>query len=138
MTAREVTKNRKYFEAVGRRRRSTARVRLYPGGKGEMSVNDLPVEEYFPGEISRIFYRRPFDVTAAEGKFDVSARVSGGGKQGQLEALVHGLARALVKADANHRTPLKKQGLLKRDPRMKERKKPGRVKARKKRQSPKR
>jgi small subunit ribosomal protein S9 len=131
-------KRRKYTEAVGRRKSATARVRIYAKGTGKTTVNDLPIEEYFPGEVNAVFYRYPLVSTATQGKFDISVKVKGGGKSSQLDALVLGLARALVKADEKYRPQLRKHGLLTRDARVVERKKPGRVKARKKRQSPKR
>lgn len=130
-------KIKKYSEAVGRRKTSTARVRLTPGN-GQITVNDLAIEDYFPGKVAQNLYRRPFDATVSRQKYNVSARVIGGGKNGQLEAVILGVARSLAKMSKENRLQLKKHGLLSRDPRMVERKKPGRVKARKKRQSPKR
>lgn len=131
-------KRRKYTEAVGRRKTATARVRIYAKGTGKITINDLPVEEYFPGKTKAVFYNYPLELTASQGKFDISVRVGGGGKSGQLDAIILGIARALVKVDGNYRPQLRKQGLLTCDARVVERKKPGRVKARKKRQSPKR
>lgn len=130
-------KEQEYTEGIGRRKTSSARVRIYQG-KGEMVVNDLPIEEYFPGEVARVHYHQPFVVTTTLDKFDLSAKVSGGGRSAQLAAVVLGAARALAKSDEKHKAALKEHRLLSRDPRMVERKKPGRVKARKRRQSPKR
>lgn len=129
----------KFIFAVGRRKEAVARVRLYRG-KGEMLVNDLPIEKYFPGEVSKVLYMKPFVITKTEGKYYATIKVKGGGKSAQLGAVIHGLARALNKENRElYRPPLKKSGLLTRDPRAKERRKPGQMgKARKKKQSPKR
>lgn len=128
-----------YTYAIGRRKTATARVRLFKG-KGNLMVNEQPIEKYFPGEINKIIYLRPFKVTETEGKYDATIKVEGSGKSGQLGAVVHGLARALDKENPEvYHLPLKKAGLLTRDPRMKERRKPGLAqKARAKKQSPKR
>ncbi|MBI4057723.1 30S ribosomal protein S9 [Candidatus Microgenomates bacterium] len=132
-------KNKEFISTVGRRKGSVARVRLYPG-KGAHVVNGKPVEEYFPGEVAKVLFAKPLQVAGAEGKYWVSAKVEGGGKNGQLDAVVHGIARALSLADPEKfRTPLKKQKLLTRDPRIRERRKVGTGgKARRKKQSPKR
>ncbi len=129
----------KYFEGIGRRRVATARVRIYPE-KGEFIVNDKLVKDYFSDlTLASVKYLLPFKITKTEGDFAVTARISGSGKSAQLEALVHGLARALEKFDPKVRPFLKNEGLLTRDSRMKETRKPGRGgKARRKRQSPKR
>jgi small subunit ribosomal protein S9 len=120
-----------YFEGVGRRKTSTARVRIYPGGSGEFVVNDKPLEEYFPrvGDIYDL--RKPFVATESEGRFDVTVRVNGGGVTGQVGAVRLGLARALLEYDPELRSVLRKRGLLTRDARVKERKKPGLKRARK-------
>lgn len=132
-------KQQKYVFAVGRRKTATAKVRLYKG-KGEILVNDKSIGEYFPGEVVKVEYLKPFVATDTVGKFYATIKVEGSGKNGQLEAVVHGLARALDKENKNlYHLPLKKAGLLTRDPRAKERRKPGQMgKARKKKQSPKR
>lgn len=129
-----------FYQAVGRRKEATARVRLYVGGNGEIIVNDLPVEKYFPGEVAKIAYLRPFQLTETLGRFKVTVKVEGSGKSGQLGAVIHGIARALEKIDKEKYRPiLKKAGLLTRDPRAKERRKAGFAgKARAKKQSPKR
>ena len=123
--------------AVGRRKTATARVWLYPE-KGPLIVGGRPIQNYFPGKVAETLYMQPFRVTATLGKFRAKIRVSGSGKSGQLGAVVHGLSRALVAYDSSHRGQLKKYGLLTRDDRMKERKKPGLLGARKAKQSPKR
>ncbi len=119
-----------YFEAVGRRKRATARVRIV-SGKGVYVVNDKPAEDYFPrlGDLKRI--KAPAEVTGLADKLDVSVLVNGGGITGQSSAVSHGLARALLKMDENFRPDLKRAGLLTRDSRIKERKKPGLKRARK-------
>ena len=119
-----------YFEAVGRRKRATARVRIV-SGKGAFVVNDKPAEDYFPrlGDLKRI--KAPAEVTGLADKLDVSVLVNGGGITGQSSTVSHGLARALLKMDENFRPDLKRAGLLTRDSRIKERKKPGLKRARK-------
>jgi small subunit ribosomal protein S9 len=120
-----------YFEGVGRRKSATARVRIYPGGSGEFVVNDKPLEDYFPrvGDIRDL--SKPLDATESEGRFDVTVRVKGGGVSGQVGAVRLGLARALLAYDPELRPVLRKRGLLTRDARVKERKKPGLKRARK-------
>ncbi len=120
----------KYFEAVGRRKRASARVRIV-SGKGVFVVNNKPAEDYFPrlGDLKRI--KAPAEVAGLADKLDVSVLVNGGGITGQSSAVSHGLARALLKMDENFRPDLKKAGLLTRDSRIKERKKPGLKRARK-------
>jgi len=119
-----------YFEAVGRRKRATARVRIV-SGKGAFVINDKPAEDYFPrlGDLKRS--KAPAEVTGLADKLDVSVLVNGGGITGQSSAVSHGLARALLKMDENFRPDLKRAGLLTRDSRIKERKKPGLKRARK-------
>ncbi len=117
------------YYGTGRRKSSVARVRLIPG-KGEVTVNKKPLDEYFPMEILKREVKRPFEVAGAEGKFDVIATVRGGGTTGQAGALRHGVSRALCVADGEYRPALKSAGFLTRDPRMKERKKYGLKKAR--------
>ncbi len=129
----------KFIEAVGRRKVAVARVRLYVE-PGDYVVNDKVVGEYF-SDIANASakYNRPFQVTETLGKFAVTAKVKGSGKNAQLEAIIHALSRCLVKMDPEMRTLLKKQGLLTRDDRMKETRKIGTGgKARRTRQSPKR
>ncbi len=113
-----------YFYGTGRRKKSIARVRLYPG-TGVVTVNGKTADEYFGLETLKLIIAQPFDVSENGGKFDVVANVNGGGLSGQAGAIRHGIARALVAADAENRPALKKAGFLTRDPRMKERKKYG-------------
>lgn len=128
-----------YVFAVGRRREASARVRLFKGTK-ETTVNGEVIGKYFPGKVNAILWQKPFEVTGTSGKFYVTAKVAGGGKSGQLEAVVHAIAKALAASDEkNFRIPLKKAGLLTRDARKKERRMVGTGgKARKQKQSPKR
>ena len=118
------------FLGTGRRKSSIARVRIMPG-KGNLIVNGKELDEYLPTEVLRIIAKLPFDVTNTNGKFDMIVKVEGGGLSGQAGAIRHGLARALVAANEENRAALKAAGFLTRDPRMKERKKPGLKKARK-------
>lgn len=132
-------RKKSFTYALGRRKTATARVRLFKG-KGDLLVNEQPINKYFPGEVNRIIYLKPFRVTETEGKYYATIKVGGSGKNGQLGAVSHGLARALDKESPEvYHTLLKKAGLLSRDPRMKERRKPGLAQsARAKKQSPKR
>ncbi len=146
------TKLPEFYQAVGRRKESTARVRLYTSikdeitlgekkvKKGEMIVNKRPVQQYFSGTVSEKLYMEPFRTTNTAGRFVVSAIISGGGLYGQLGAFIHGVSRALEKVDKDKfRSILKKKNFLTRDPRRKERRKAGNAqKARAKKQSPKR
>ena len=118
------------FLGTGRRKTSIARVRL-ASGTGKITVNGRPFENYFPLETLRSTVSHPLVVTGNTEKFDVRINVTGGGPNGQAGAMRHGIARALILADANLRGPLKAEGLLTRDPRMKERKKYGQPGARK-------
>ena len=118
------TSAKPYFYGTGRRKKSVARVRLYPGS-GEITINGRSIDEYFGLETLKLIMNQPFGVTATEGKFDVIASVKGGGLSGQAGAIRHGIARALLQADDTYRPALKKAGFLTRDPRMKERKKYG-------------
>ncbi|MEN4013660.1 MAG: 30S ribosomal protein S9 [Chloroflexota bacterium] len=120
-----------YYEGVGRRKESTARVRIM-GGSGKFTVNQKTVEDYFPrtGDLEAIL--QPFEATQQErNTFDVTVVVNGGGVTGQTESVRLGLARALAKMNAGFIHDLRKYGLLTRDPRVKERKKPGLKRARK-------
>jgi small subunit ribosomal protein S9 len=120
-----------YYEGIGRRKRATARVRIYPGGEGKMVVNDKPAEEYFTrvGDLTRLV--KPLEVAGVAGKFDVTVVVNGGGVTGQSGAVQLGMARALLKFDGDLRPSMRKMGMLTRDAREKERKKPGLKRARK-------
>ncbi len=117
--------------ATGRRKTAVAKVWLTPG-TGKITVNGREPAEYFRRKALVVMLDKPFETTSTTGKFDVKARVLGGGLSGQAGALVHGIARALEKADSELRLPLKRQGFLTRDARKKERKKYGQPKARKK------
>jgi small subunit ribosomal protein S9 len=127
----------KYYEGVGRRKSAVARVRLF-AGSGAFTVNEKPVNEYFSLPPLLMNVMSPLKVTANEARFTVSAQVKGGGPSGQAEAVALGLARALLAADMTFKSALRKAGLLTRDPREKERKKPGLKKARKAKQYTKR
>ncbi|MFH1798966.1 MAG: 30S ribosomal protein S9 [Candidatus Omnitrophota bacterium] len=118
------------YVAVGRRKEAVARVRLRPG-KGKIRVNKREFEEFFPRETHRILIKKPLDVAKSGDKYDIFATIVGGGISGQAGALRHGIARALLKTDEKIRLVLKKAGFLTRDSRIKERKKYGRKRARK-------
>ena len=118
------TSAKPYFYGTGRRKKSVARVRLYPGS-GEITINGRSIDDYFGLETLKLIVNQPFGVTGTTGKFDIVANVAGGGISGQAGAIRHGVARALLAADANSRPALKAAGFLTRDPRMKERKKYG-------------
>jgi len=118
------------YHAVGRRKTSVARIYLRPGN-GQWTVNGKTLENYFPRAVLRQAIIQPLRATDTEGAFDVKINVNGGGMRGQAEAVQLGIARALVNKDEDHRRPLRAEGLLTRDPREVERKKPGRPKARK-------
>ena len=111
-------------QATGRRKKAVACVTLLPG-KGEITVNKRPVDEYFEGTLYCIRVLGPLKATNTEGRFDIKATVKGGGISGQAGALRHGIAKALIKHDETLRQQLKQMGFLTRDPRMKERKKYG-------------
>jgi small subunit ribosomal protein S9 len=125
------------YTGTGRRKTSVARVRLTPG-TGRYLVNGTPADEYFGRNSLMISIEQPFKVTETGGRFDVNASITGGGKSGQAGALRHGIARALLEAGDDYRGDLKRAGLLRRDPRMVERKKYGLKKARKRPQFSKR
>lgn len=120
----------RYYEAVGRRKRATARVRLYPGD-GEVVINDKSLNEYFGRSQDLQDVIAPLRMTNTEGQFNLSILVNGGGITGQAQAIRHGVARALLVADPNLRLTLRRAGFLTRDSREKERKKPGLKRARK-------
>jgi len=128
-----------FVSTVGRRKNGTARVRLYLQ-PGDVIVNDKPMAEYFNAVIHpEVRFMTPFKITNTMGKFAVSVKVSGSGASSQMDAVVLGIARALVKVDPDYKAVLRAAGLMTRDPRMKETRKPNTGgKARRKRQSPKR
>ncbi len=119
------------FQAVGRRKEAIARVRLVPG-TGQKTINGKSIDEFFPRKTLITDIVRPLEVTSTGDRYDIVASVNGGGVTGQAGAVRLGIARALVKVDESYRKPLKQDGLLTRDSRMKERKKPGQPGARKK------
>ena len=114
---------------TGRRKTSIARVYVSPG-KGQIVVNEREFKDYFQSEIHQILVKQPFVILQADGQYDVSVVVEGGGVKGQAEAVRLGIARAMVEINPEHKVALKKEGLLTRDSRMVERKKYGRRKAR--------
>jgi len=118
------------YYGTGRRKTSTARVYLRPGG-GDVVVNRKPFDRYFPNETLRMIIRQPLQLTETTAKFDVLINVSGGGPAGQAGAIRHGITRALLEFNADLRPALKQAGLVTRDPRNKERKKYGQKGARK-------
>jgi small subunit ribosomal protein S9 len=118
------------YYGTGRRKTSTARVYLRPGG-GEVKVNNKAFEQYFPNETLRMIIRQPLQLTDLASKFDILVNVDGGGPAGQAGAIRHGITRALMEFNADLRRPLKQAGLVTRDPRIKERKKYGQKGARK-------
>ena len=119
----------RYYE-TGKRKSAIARVWLIPGS-GQFTVNKLPLESYFPLETQQSMVREPFDLTETTEQFDALVTVRGGGVSGQAGAIRHGVAKALLQVDPEYRVTLKQQGFLTRDPRVKERKKYGQKKARK-------
>lgn len=121
----------RYYEGIGRRKESSARVRLHSGGDGSVIINDKPGAEYLNrfGDLQAAL--APLEATGMVAKFNVTIKVSGGGVTGQTEAIQLGVARALLEWDENLRSVLRRGGFLTRDPRVKERKKPGLKRARK-------
>lgn len=132
------TSSKIYASAVGRRKTSAASVRLI-AGKGEITVNNKPASQYFAGMGISDKYNQPFEVTEMAGKYAASVRVSGGGTNGQLDAVTMGIARALVEVNDKFKAPLRAHGLLTRDPRERQRRMVGKGgKSRRAKQSPKR
>jgi small subunit ribosomal protein S9 len=113
-----------FFYSTGRRKNAVARTRVYPG-TGQIIVNGLPYEDYFPRATLQMIIRQPLNLTKTIGKFDIKVNVNGGGVAGQAQAVRHGISRALLEVDPELRPTLKKAGLLTRDARAKERKKYG-------------
>jgi small subunit ribosomal protein S9 len=118
------------INTIGRRKKAIARVYLKEGS-GKMTINKRSLEDYFPTTVLRYIVNQPFEITSTENKFDITANLDGGGYKGQAEALRLAISRALISFDGELRKPLKEKGLLRRDPRMVERKKAGQPKARK-------
>ena len=116
---------RQYQYGTGRRKSSVARVRLYQGGTGAITINGRDIDDYFGLETLKLIVRQPLDTTDLLGKVDIVATVTGGGVTGQAGAIRHGISRALLEMNAEYRPALKAAGFLTRDPRMKERKKYG-------------
>ncbi|MCB5250955.1 MAG: 30S ribosomal protein S9 [Candidatus Cloacimonadales bacterium] len=119
-----------YFDAVGRRKTSVARVRITPG-TGKRIINSVPMKKYLAREVLEMVVEQAFELVSLGDKFDLKVNVCGGGLSSQAGAIRHGVSRALIKYDDELRHVLKEKGLLTRDSRMVERKKPGRPKARK-------
>ena len=119
------------INTIGRRKTSIARVYVMPG-KGDIKVNDRDIKEYFLSEIHQTLVKQAFQISKTEGTYDVTVNVEGGGIRGQAEAVRLGIARALVQINPENKPSLRKEGLVTRDSRMVERKKPGRRKARRK------
>ncbi len=119
-----MAKMKERYYGTGRRKKSVARVYLYPG-KGEITINKRTLDDYIGLETLKKIINQPFVATKTEGKFNVLVNVYGGGIAGQAGAIRHGIARALLSVDNDYRSALKKEGYLTRDPRMKERKKYG-------------
>jgi small subunit ribosomal protein S9 len=126
-----------YYYGTGRRKSAVARVFIKPG-KGDITVNDKPVDVYFSRETGRMVVRQPLELTTHLNTFDITVNVSGGGESGQAGAVRHGITRALMEYDETLKPPLKKAGLVTRDAREVERKKVGLHKARKRKQFSKR
>lgn len=116
---------------IGRRKTSVARIYMGPGN-GKITVNNKSIEVYFPFDLHQIVVKQPLTLVGVDGNYDIQINVDGGGITGQAEAARMAISRALCEFDAEHRPALKKEGFLTRDPRMVERKKPGRRKARRK------
>ena len=114
-----------YMYGTGRRKSSVARVHLFPGGTGAITINGRDIDDYFGLETLKFIVRQPLNTTGLLGKVDIEATVAGGGVTGQAGAIRHGIARSLLNVDESYRPALKAAGFLTRDPRMKERKKYG-------------
>ena len=119
------TSKKPYLYGTGRRKSSVARVHLFPGGTGAITINGRDIDDYFGLETLKYIVRQPLNATETNGKVDITATVKGGGVTGQAGAIRHGVARALLLVDESYRQTLKNAGFLTRDPRMKERKKYG-------------
>ena len=144
-TQKKSNSKKDFIYAVGKRKAAVARIKLYPSGDGELKkgdiiVNGKKIEEYFPHQIQKAKYLEPLNITNAIGKYTFTVKVSGGGTSSQLDALILGISRALVRHDSEkYRSILRKKGFLTRDARVRERRKVGMGgKSRRKRQSPKR
>lgn len=129
MESQTTTFEGKYTESIGRRKQAIARVRMYPG-KGRIQINNKNIKEYFPLEQLQKLVFSPLALIGRNESFDISAKVEGGGIKGQAEAIRLGISRCLVMEDQDLKTTLKKSGLMTRDARRRERKKPGKLSAR--------
>ena len=149
ITEEKVNKDKRYYIGVGRRKTAIARARIYPGSedviiagaklnKGDVMVNGVAIEKFFPGVIAKALYTELYRTTNTAGRFITTVMVSGSGASGQLGAVTLAIARALCEVDPKFRPLLRKKNFMTRDPRMKERKKPGLMGARKQKSSPKR
>jgi len=131
MAEKTVTKTKdKYIYAVGKRKRAIAQIRLFEKGKGEININEKPSQEYLPDPEMQKTILAPLELVDLKNKVNITVLVKGGGKRGQAEAIRHGIARALEISNKDLRKTLKVAGFLKRDARIKERKKPGLKRAR--------
>ena len=128
--AKVSVKKKLQYWGTGRRKSAVARVRLIPGGNGSITINNRSIDEYCDLDTLKLIIRQPLVLTNTESKYDVFVNVNGGGFTGQAGAIRHGISRALIVAEPELRSALKKEGFLTRDPRMKERKKYGLKKAR--------
>jgi len=128
--AKATSKKKVQYWGTGRRKKAIARVRLIPAGDGQIVINKKSLDEYFTLDTLKFIVRQPLELLGVTAKYDVLVNVTGGGYTGQAGAIRHGIARALLLAEENCRTALKKEGFLTRDSRMKERKKYGLKKAR--------
>ena len=128
--AKATTKKKVQYWGTGRRKKAIARVRLIPAGDGTIIINKKSLDEYFGLDTLKFIVRQPLELLGVTAKYDVIVNVCGGGFTGQAGAIRHGIARALLEAEPESRTALKKEGFLTRDSRMKERKKYGLKKAR--------
>jgi small subunit ribosomal protein S9 len=131
MAAKKTVKKKVQYWGTGRRKKAIARVRIIPGGECNIVINKRTIDEYFCLETLKLIVNQPLVLTATQNKYDVIVNVNGGGYTGQAGAIRHGISRALIVAEPELRGALKKAGFLTRDPRAKERKKPGLHKARK-------
>lgn len=130
--------NSRYYQATGRRKEAVARVRVMEGN-GVITVNGKPISDLYPGQFFEKIYQKPFEVTKTIGKYATTVKVMGGGKNAQLQAIIHGISRVLASANNDFKLPLRKHQLLTRDARARERRKYGLAHAaRAEKQSPKR
>ncbi len=123
-------KNKAYFYAIGKRKTARATVKLFPGGKGDIEINEKTLKEWADDNQMMVTVLEPLGLLGVKKDFDLKIRVSGGGKNAQAESMRLGISRALIRKEATFRTQLKEAGFLTRDPRIKERKKPGLKRAR--------